>query len=98
MKLAGTVNVYLLFKLFSGLLYKGRWITCDFTSFSTVFMSYQEDERLITKGCVQWSSVYALEDALQGQRLLQWEKILSFQSRRRRDGDSIVASPDGVPF
>ena len=25
---------------------------------STVFQSYQEDGRLIMKGCVQWSSVY----------------------------------------
>ena len=29
-------------------------MTCDFTSFSTVFQSYQHDERLIMKGCVQW--------------------------------------------
>ena len=34
------------------------WMTCDFTSFSTVFQSYQDDERLIMKGCVQWSPVY----------------------------------------
>ena len=32
------------------------WMTCDFTSFSTVFQSYQGDGRLIMKGCVQWSS------------------------------------------
>ena len=38
------------------------WITCDFTSFSTVFQSYQDDERLIIKGCVQWNSVYCCED------------------------------------
>ena len=30
---------------------------CDFASFSTVFQSYQDDERLIMKGCVQWNSV-----------------------------------------
>ena len=35
------------------------WMTCDFTSFSTVFQSYQDDGRLIMKGCVQWSSVYS---------------------------------------
>ena len=29
-------------------------MTCDFTSFSTVFQSYQDDGRLIMKGCVQW--------------------------------------------
>ena len=28
-------------------------MTCDFTSFSTVFQSYQEDESIIMKGCVQ---------------------------------------------
>ena len=34
------------------------WMTCVFTSFSTVFQSYQDDERLIVKGCVQWSFDY----------------------------------------
>ena len=36
------------------------WMTCDFTSFSIdkVFQSFQDDERLVMKGCVQWSSVY----------------------------------------
>ena len=29
-----------------------------FTSFSTVVQSYQNDGRLIMKGCVQWSSIY----------------------------------------
>ena len=29
------------------------WMTCDFMSFSTVFQSYQDDGRLIMKGCVQ---------------------------------------------
>ena len=32
-------------------------MTCDFTSFSTVIQSYQDDGRLIMKGCVLWSSV-----------------------------------------
>ena len=27
------------------------WMTCDFTSFSTVFQSYQDDGRLIMKDC-----------------------------------------------
>ena len=31
------------------------WMTCDFTSFSTVFQSYQADGRLIMKGYVQWN-------------------------------------------
>ena len=28
---------------------------CDFISFTTVFQSYQDDERLIMKGCKQWN-------------------------------------------
>ena len=28
------------------------WMICDFTSFSTVFQSYQ---RIIMKGCMQWN-------------------------------------------
>ena len=32
--------------------------TCDFTSVLTVFQSYQDDDRLIMKGCVQWNPVY----------------------------------------
>ena len=31
------------------------WMTRDFTSFSTIFQSYQDDERMIMKGCVQWN-------------------------------------------
>ena len=34
------------------------WMSGNFTSFSTVFQLYQDDGRLIMKGCVQWSSVY----------------------------------------
>ena len=34
------------------------WMTCDFTSFLTVFQSYQDDDWMIIKGCVQWNSVY----------------------------------------
>ena len=33
------------------------WINCDFTSFPTVFQSYQDDGRVIVKGCVQWNPV-----------------------------------------
>ena len=32
-------------------------MTYDFTSLATIFQSYQEDERLIMKGCVQWAQV-----------------------------------------
>ena len=31
------------------------WMTCDFTSFITVFQSYQDDVRIVMKGCVQWN-------------------------------------------
>ena len=37
-------------------------MTCEFMSFSTVFQSYQDDERLIMKGCVQRNPVYGLEE------------------------------------
>ena len=37
-------------------------MTTNFTSFSTIFQSYQDDERLIMKGCVQLNSVYGRED------------------------------------
>ena len=33
------------------------WMTCNFTSFSTVFQSYQDDGRLITKGCEQQNAI-----------------------------------------
>ena len=33
-------------------------MTCDFTSFLTVFQSYQDDVRMIMKGCVPWNSIY----------------------------------------
>ena len=35
------------------------WIICDFTSFLTVFQSYQDSERLIMKGCEQWNPIYS---------------------------------------
>ena len=31
-----------------------RWITCDFTSFLTLVQSYEDDGKMIRKGCVQW--------------------------------------------
>ena len=30
-------------------------MTCDFTSFSTIFQSYQDDGRMIMKDYVQWN-------------------------------------------
>ena len=37
-------------------------MTCKFTSFSTVLQSYEDNEWMIMKGCVQWNPVYGLED------------------------------------
>ena len=34
------------------------WMTCDLTSFLTVFQSYQDDVGMIMRGCVQWNSDY----------------------------------------
>ena len=33
------------------------WMTCNFTSFSTVFNSYQDDVWMIMKGFVQWNPI-----------------------------------------
>ena len=49
------INVSLFVKVFVSM---DGWITCDFTSCSTVFQSYQDDVWMIIKGCVQWNSVY----------------------------------------
>ena len=35
----------------------GRWMSCEFTSFSTVFQSYQDNAWVIMKDCAQWNSV-----------------------------------------
>ena len=41
------------------LLPSNKWMdTCIFTSFSTVVQSYQDDGRVIIKGCVQRNTVY----------------------------------------
>ena len=34
------------------------WMVCNFTSFLTVFQSYQDDRWMIMKGYVQWNPVY----------------------------------------
>ena len=36
------------------------WMTCDFTSVSTVFQLYQDDERLIIKGCLPHTAMFFL--------------------------------------
>ena len=40
----------------------GRTDNTDFTSYSTVFQSYQDDGKVIIKVCVQWNPVYAWKD------------------------------------
>ena len=41
----------------------GGCMTCDFTSFSTVFQSYRDYGRMISKkGCVHWNHVYGRDD------------------------------------
>ena len=37
-------------------------MTCDLTSFSAEFESYQDDGKIIMKGCVQWNLVYGRRD------------------------------------
>ena len=39
------------------------WMTCDFTSFRTVFHSHQDHVRMIMKDCVQWKLVYGWTDS-----------------------------------
>ena len=34
------------------------WMTSDFTSYLTVFQSYQHHVWVIIEGCVQWNTVY----------------------------------------
>ena len=59
-------------------------MTCDFTSFSTIFQSYQDDERLMMKGCVQWNPVYNEEDLF----LFGYERdiMLSLSEDNQSDG------------
>ena len=37
-------------------------MTCDFTSFSSVFQSYKDDAMVTMKGCVQWNLVHGWKD------------------------------------
>ena len=60
--LFGHFSLIYRFSLLSPSLWETGWVTCDFTSFSTVFQSYQNDRRMIMKGCVQWNPVCGRED------------------------------------
>ena len=66
-------------------------MTCDFTSFPTIFQSYQDDGWVIMEGCVQWnpvinkrpSSKVGLEPGTArsaGQRLIHWATASPNQS------------------
>ena len=41
------------------------WMTYDFSSFSTVFQSYQNDGRMIMEGYVQWNPVYSSQAGIE---------------------------------
>ena len=45
-------------------------MTCDFTFFLATFQSYQNDERLVMKGCVQGNSVFSWKDYCPQQGIL----------------------------
>ena len=38
------------------------WLTCNFTSFSIVFQSYQDDGWVLMKGSAQWNLLYSQKD------------------------------------
>ena len=38
-------------------------MTCDFTSFSIVFQLYQDEDRMIMEGCVQWNPFYGWKNS-----------------------------------
>ena len=40
------------------------WMICDFTSFSTVFQSYQDDGQMIMKDCVPWNSFFFMVEKI----------------------------------
>ena len=39
----------------------GGWMTCDITSFSTVFQSYQDNGHVIMNGCVQSWTLFTVK-------------------------------------
>ena len=80
-----------------------RWMICDFGSFSTVFQSYQDDERLIMKGCAQRYFVYGWEDYMlslsvlmtarsAGQSLTHWATGASREGGSGGDWVQVVIS------
>ena len=51
----------------------------DFTAFSAVFQSYQDDRRVIMKRCVQWNPVHDCKDIRlrQGSNLGPLDQIIN---------------------
>ena len=45
-----------------------EWKICGFTTFLTVFLSYQDDERVIMKDSVQWRAILDSEEIKSLQR------------------------------
>ena len=59
---------------------------CNFTSFSTVFQSYQDDGRLVMKGFEQWNCAYGgLEGVL---RIIQRIFLFLHENKPSRRDDS----------
>ena len=74
-------------------------MTCDFTSLSTVFQSYQDNVRLIMKGCVQRLKRFSPQAGVEPgsmdlkngvyclkKRLLLQERIRSFKPLSKKGG------------
>ena len=90
------------------------WMICDFTSFLTVFQSYQDDDLIRMKSCVQWNFVYSWEDFASsgdrtqtarsvGQRLTYWAtgapREIDKRSRKTRKRNRMNSSlPNRWPF
>ena len=52
-----------------------RWVAADITSFSTIFQSYQDDERLLLKGCMQMEPHLRWKKKFRLQRESNWKPL-----------------------
>lgn len=57
------------------------WMICYFMSFSTIFLSYQDNGQLIMKGCLQWNpfKIEKILASLMTARLVGQLNPLSYQ-------------------
>ena len=66
-------------------------MTCDITSFLTVFQSYQDDGKVTAKGCLQYNPVYGspagLESSAAGSVVCELQGLL-----RPKDADGMENS------